>query len=284
MDGFRLKTIDEFDEEFVASLNSEINDMISSAKSSLIPEMSNTTGQADNIMPPSLSENTLYASERMSETEFVPPSGSAAKEKVKSSKGALAGKIISIILLVATIVIFLSGCFVSIFLDNKGQTIGGYTLNNLSADIEKISVKKGDMIIAKKLKASDYKPGDLIAVPASNESGCLIVSVASSAVTEESSVITVNDLMGTSGSPISFNADDVLGQIQSYIPHLGGLISFAMDNAVIVCVVFVLLAVLWCLILVLIEISESKKARKQLEAESDEPKEFVLNIEDDYNY
>ena len=53
-------------------------------------------------------------------------------------------------------------------------------------------------------------------------------------------------------------SDACYGIVTNYIPVLGGLLHFAMDNVILVCILFVLLAALWCLILVLIENKKPK--------------------------
>lgn len=189
-------------------------------------------------------------------------------EKAKKSGGVLAGKIISIVMLAATVVVFMLGCFVAIFLDNNGSDIGGICFNTMSCDVEALGVSKGDLIISKKLSASEYAAQDLIAVPAS-ESGCSInVINYANIISDSDSELSTTDIANQSAYPVTIMASDCYGLIQSYIPALGGILSFALQNAILVCLLFVLLAALWCLLLVFLEkktpkaASSPKKAKK----------------------
>lgn len=304
MDEFKLRSIEEFDSDFVAEwkeakaaadaekAKAETDAQIAAAKAtligkpSLIPEMGSNEAEETKVSP-AIGDTPLYTSNSMSDSPVVAYGEEPQveiKEKVKLSKGALAGKIVSIILLAATVVVFLLGCFVSVFLDNKGQDLAGYTFSTLSADIEKLEIKKGDMIIAKKMEATDYASGNLVAIPVQGD-GCSIVSVSSSYVMGESAQLTYNDLTSGYGQTATIDSESSLGVVQSYIPSLGGLISFAIQNAILVCILFVLLSALWCLLLVLIEKSQYKKSRDAMDEEyNSEPTEFVLNIEDNGEY
>lgn len=185
--------------------------------------------------------------------------------KPKSSAGALAGRIISIILLVSTIIVFVLGCFVTVFLDNSGSDIGGYCLNTMSADIfdtngDKI-VSKGDLIISQKIESNEYTAGAMIAVPSASVAERCDVHIVNSVNSyySENAEISTTDITSTQSYTATVMSSNCYGIVNSYIPVLGGLLHFAMDNVVLVCVLFVLLAALWCLILVLIE---NKKPRK----------------------
>lgn len=293
MDEFKLRSIDEFDADFVASykpVSAPVEAKSAPAKDSLIPQIEKNVvnERTEPVGMPAAPDNApLYTSQKMSDpyipNNYVPEEViEEPKAKKKLSTGALIGKIAAIVLLVVTIVVFLLGCFISVFLDNKGQSLGNCTLNTLSADIDKVGVKKGDLIIAKKLAASEYAAGDIIAVPATGESGCLLVSVQSVMLTGDTATLTVNDLTGVYGTTITYDSSNVLGKtLDNYFPYLGGLMSFAIDNAILVCFLFILLAALWCLVLVLIDKSQSKKARAEFEEENSEPQEFKLNIFDD---
>lgn len=173
--------------------------------------------------------------------------------KVKKSGGILAGKIISIVMLCATVVTFILGCFVTIFLDNGGTDIGGMCFNTMSQDISSLGVSEGDLIISKKCDINEYAPGNLIAIPASGISGCDIQTITTVNVySEDSAVFTVMPV-SSSGYTSTVQSSSCYGIISSYIPALGGILNFAMDNAVLVCILFVLLSAFWCLILVLME-------------------------------
>lgn len=189
------------------------------------------------------------------------------EEKKKSSGGALAGKIIAIVLLAATVVTFVLGCFVTIFLDNNGSDIGGICFNTMGQDIESLGVSKGDLIISKKAEISEYLTDKLIAVPNSSLEGCDIQSIqrVSTYSTNDAEITTVAMQNGI-GYENTVMASSCYGIVTSYIPSLGSLLSFAMDNAILVCVLFILLSAFWCLLLVLIEkqskAPKTKKAKK----------------------
>lgn len=174
-------------------------------------------------------------------------------KKTKSSGGILAGKIISIIMLCLTVITFILGCFITIFLDNGGTDIGGYCFNTMSHDIEALEVSEGDLIISKKCDVNEYQPNNLVAIPASGLSGCDIQTVESVSVfSEDNASITVKPVSSV-GYSFSVQSSSCYGIISSYIPALGGILSFAMENAILVCILFVLLSAFWCLILVLME-------------------------------
>lgn len=173
--------------------------------------------------------------------------------KAKTNRGILAGKIISIIMLCATVVTFILGCFVTIFLDNSGTNIGGVCFNTMCQDIDVLGVSEGDLIISQKCAPNEYQYGNLIAVPASGISGCDIQSITSISVfSETDATLTVAPVSNPSYT-YSLPASTCYGVISSYIPALGGILNFAMDNAILVCILFVLLSAFWCLILVLME-------------------------------
>ncbi len=190
--------------------------------------------------------------------------------KAKKSKGALAGKIISIILLAATVIVFILGCFVSIFLDNNGSNIGGLCFNTMSTDIEVTGispVSKGDLIISKIVQPGEYEMGDMIAVPSVTTEGCdiHIINAVNPLGLEDAEFIT-NDITNQSQMSNTVYASSCYGVVNSYIPAVGGLLSFAIENAILVCILFVLLAAFWCLLLVLLE----KSAKPSTKSENDE--------------
>lgn len=222
----------------------------------------------------------LYESEKMSDTSiepfiYNPPEDYEEdnyydedyKEK-KTNKGALAGKIIAIVLLVSTVVVFICGCFVAAFLDNPSSSIGGTTFSTLAQDNEKISVSKGSLIIAKKVLPGDYQTGDLVAVPSSTGEGCDIMYVNTVAPSsEDSCLLTVSNTANMSGGTVTYESKDTSGKVNYYIPAAGGLIRFAMQNAILVIILFILLAALWCLIIILIDKSQSGKKTEDIAEE-----------------
>ncbi len=185
--------------------------------------------------------------------------------KKKKSGGALAGKIIAIVLLAATVITFVLGCFVTIFLDNNGSDIGGLCFNTMGQDIESIEVKKGDLIISKKVEISEYIADEFIVVPNSNLEGCDIQSIqrVSTYSTDDAEITTVAMLNETPYEN-TVMASSSYGINPRCLRGLGDLLHFAMDNAILVCVLFILLSAFWCLLLVLIEKqAKSPKTKKE---------------------
>lgn len=176
---------------------------------------------------------------------------------VKKNTGVLIGKIVSIILLASTVIVFILGCFVSIFLDNNGSNIGGVCFNTMSTDLEVTGVSpvsKGDLIISKIVQPGEYEMGDMIAVPSATTGGCdiHIINAVNPMGIEDVELIT-NDITNQSQMANTVYASGCYGVVNSYIPAVGGLLSFAIENAILVCILFVLLAAFWCLLLVLLE-------------------------------
>ncbi|MCR5522806.1 MAG: hypothetical protein K6F64_04100 [Clostridia bacterium] len=290
MDTFKLKSIDEFDDLFVNDVrsgtvaDSKVNSSSDNTEQkipvyiggdSLIPEIQkNEEPENENSESGSISEGIpvsapLYESESMNDGTVE---GSLIPEKtteIKKSKGALAGKIISIVLLAATVFIFLCGCFVSVFLDNKGSNIGGYTFNTLSKTIERANVSKGSLIISKAYDdVSKYKENDLICCPSSTGEGCDILQLRNVSVYANSAQFVLSDPID--GTVRNLADTDCYGAVHFYIPFIGSLIGFAVKNALLVCVLFVLLAALWCLVLILISKSQSKKAAEANDVEDEQ--------------
>lgn len=301
MEQFKLKSIDELDLEFVN--NSRGQKALDDKPESLIPEINKKEPQKKSdetigahyfqktVQP--VDEQPIYTPEGQTpkkKTRPLVPIGQTpspyapvgaveqedldfsddnygeayVEEKVKKgSKGALAGKIIAIVLLCATVVVFLLGCFVTIFLDNNGSDIGGICFNTMGQDIEDIGVSKGDLIISKKVEPSEYSVEDLIAVPSSYFEGCDIQSISYINAYSDSAQLTTVAMSGGVGYSNSVSSSNCYGVVSSYIPALGGLLNFAMENAVLVCILFVLLAAFWCLLLVLLEKSASKSANSK---------------------
>ncbi len=173
--------------------------------------------------------------------------------KSKPNGGILAGKIISIVMLCVTVVTFILGCFVTIFLDNSGTDIGGICFNTMNQNIDVLGVSEGDLIISKKCDVNEYAYGNLVSVPASGMSGCDIQTVTAVSVFSESDASLTVSPVSNPGYSYTLQASACYGVISSYIPALGGILNFAMDNAILVCILFVLLSAFWCLILVLME-------------------------------
>ena len=101
----------------------------------------------------------------------------------------------------------------------------------------------------------------MIAVPSAFEEGRCDVHIVNSinSYYSENAEISTTDITSSQSYIATVMASESFGVVNSYIPVLGGLLHFAMDNIILVCVLFVLLAALWCLILVLIENKKPKK-------------------------
>ncbi len=188
-------------------------------------------------------------------------------KKSKKSGTTLAGKIISIIMLCATVITFILGCFVIIFLDNGGTDIGGICFNTMSQDIDALGVSTGDLIISKKCDVTEYSAGNLIAVPASGNSGCDIKTITNISVYSEDNASFSVSSVASASYPYTVQLSECYGIISSYIPALGGILGFAMDNAILVCILFILLAAFWCLILVLMERTAKAESKPERDKE-----------------
>lgn len=300
MDQFKLKSIDELDLEFVSKTrgHSAAANQAPEAVSSVVhdagglgyfskPAQSLDTEPTYSPQPekkekkprplvPIGQSNAGYSpvgapEEKQNNAPFIPNINYGETETeeapAKKSKGALAGKIVSIIMLAVTVVVFVFGCFVSIFLDNNGSSLGGLCFNTMSGDLEVAGVSpvsKGDLIISKKVEISEYTMGDMIAVPSSTTNGCDIHIINSiTPLGLEDAEFMTNDITNESQMASTVTASSCYGVVNSYIPAVGGLLSFAIENAILVCILFVLLAAFWCLLLVLLEKSgkSSTKAK-----------------------
>lgn len=299
MDQFKLLSIDEFDSDFASSQAKKDEETDAFAGfDSLIPEMAaeepaeskteatyfrkaateeevepefNPFAQEETVKTPRplvpIGQKGAYSpvgapEQTISEDDFGDEEEKAPK--AKSGAGAIVGKVISIVLLAATIIVFVLGCFVTVFLDNNGSDIGGICFNTMSADVidsngEKI-VSKGDLIISKKAESSEYTSGAMIAVPSIIEDGRCDLHIINSinSAYSENTEITTTDITTNGTYSSTIMSDACYGIVTNYIPVLGGLLHFAMDNVILVCILFVLLAALWCLILVLIENKKPK--------------------------
>lgn len=191
------------------------------------------------------------------------------KAKKKNGNGYLAGKIISIAMLAITVIIFLAGCLISIFLNNNGLDLKGICFNTQNEDIEigKDTIREGDLIISKKVSAAEYKESlnCPIALPVNGveNEGCIINYIYSVTplIDDEVSIQTYHPETNEINTE-KFADSETFGIVEFYIPFVGGIISFAISNAILVCALFVLLAAFWCLLLVLME-KNSKKNKIQ---------------------
>ena len=307
MDQFKLKSIDELDLEFVSKTRAKPSDdgqffsgsdeLSSNDQKTITPKYFSEPAQTLDAEPeyspkaqkkprplvPIGQSNVGYAPvgapAQQDSKPFIPDINYGETEveeaPAKKSKGAFAGKIISIVLLVATVVVFVLGCFVSIFLDNNGTNIGGICFNTMSGDLEVEGVSpvsKGDLIISKKAEISEYVATEMIAVPSATTAGCdihIITSVNGFGFASDDAELITNDITNTNQMQCNIMASDCYGIVKLYAPAIGGLLSFAIENAILVCILFVLLTAFWCLLLVLLEKSgkpstkeKTKKAKK----------------------
>lgn len=203
----------------------------------------------------------------LNEDDFEAPK---KKNKPQGTGGLLAAKIACIVMLALTILIFIGGCFVSIFLNNNGVDLKGICFNTLANDV-KLSdetLKKGDLIISKKLDYEGYKSSENspIAIPVKgvDNVGCEIEYIHSvtKLIDDEANIITYDPETKLISSE-KYVGDLTYGVVTYSIPILGGIIAFALNNAILICVLFVLLAAFWCLLLILIEKS-ARKAKSEL--------------------
>ena len=290
MDNFKIKSIEEFDLEFVEKFIKKADD----ETASLIPDIAKDNAEdnyeeeiivfadqpEENAEPEQENEfnnqNIIYAPVEQEETyepfeaeqeEFQ----EEANEKPKKNVGILIGKIAAIVLLVGTIVVFVLGCFVTIFLDNNGSDLAGMCFNTVRTDTfdstGELIVSKGDLIISNKAEPAEYTPGRMIivksnAAPDEQFSDIHIINSVVSVTGTSADLVTTN-LASPADGVTNISSENTYGLVNSYIFALGNLLHFAIDNAILVCALFILLAALWCLLLVLLENINSKSKKKK---------------------
>ncbi len=290
MESFKIKSIEEFDLEFVEKFIKKADD----ETASLIPDIAKNNAEdnyeeeiidfadqpEENAEPKQENEfnnqNIIYAPVEQEDT--YEPFGSEQEviheetnEMPKKNVGILIGKIAAIVLLIGTIVVFVLGCFVTIFLDNNGSDLAGMCFNTVRTDTfdstGELIVSKGDLIISNKAEPSEYTPGRMIIVKSNatlDEQFSdihIINSVVS--VTGTSAELVTTNLASPADGVTNISSENTYGLVNSYIFALGNLLHFAIDNAILVCALFVLLAALWCLLLVLLENINSKSKKKK---------------------
>ena len=132
--------------------------------------------------------------------------------------------------------------------------------------VDDLGVSKGDLIISKKLSASEYQTNTPVAVPAPDgQTGCDIQYI--TAVTPMGSNdcdLTTAGISGGYQVTNTYSSATCYGTVKFFVPFFGGLITFAMDNAILVCALFILLSAFWCLMLIMLEKSgnKAKKSKK----------------------
>lgn len=306
MEKFKIKSIEEFDVDFVAKFNQPAADVTESETDrninldDLAPETTSDNA-ATQILFENTQPETLPEYSEQPQAAPVPPQAPPVPpqpekkaeeqkkpEKAKQSGLAITGKIIATILLVATVITFIFGCFVSVFLDNNNLDIG-FTLTTVNADTKNSSaddavtiVSKGDMVLSS--KPDPIKYFDILnETKLSGES--LLISYSSNpadensfsdiyyvkeviSATESGAVLSATNL--TSPAPgyqsIEISTDDKSyhGVVKLYAPAIGGILHFASDYAILVCILFILMAAFWCLVLVLID-NQRNKTKKTKE-------------------
>lgn len=312
MDEFKLRSINEFDEDFAAEVKAlraakaspAVPPVPQQKKETLIPEMSKpaveepveidffssdpVTAPAAPVPPaapitPAVPPVSLYKTEKTDSSSVKPFVYEPQKfeddddddyykntETKDRTKLFFAGKIVSIVMLALTLLLFIFGCFITIFYDNKDSSAAGYTFSSLAKDNAAISSSKngdpekaGALIVSKKVKSEDYKSGDLIAVPA-DEAGCDIYQVVSiSNETSEGFDLIVVDTNSDSTASLTVASEDIFGKAVYSLGGLGKLVGFATSNLVLVCILFLLLAAFWCILIVLIEKIQAKQNEEE---------------------
>lgn len=266
MEQFKLRDIEEFDNDFKKIIDMKIAD--SAEKSINTPQIKSDESpeifsgeekfpliekDRQDLFDNVISDNSEYnesEDEAFKEVEFKKP---------KAPKGLVFCKSLSIILLCSTVFAFIIGCFISVFLDNNGLDVGGYCFNTQSQDIESLGVKKGDLIISKKVDINSVNSKDVICVPQMNGDGCDVQVVKNTYQNGPDEII--NTIAFENGFTVEGAIQNELsyGLVKRYIPVLGKIINFAMNNAILVCALFVLIAALWCIVLILVEKKISEK-------------------------
>lgn len=186
-------------------------------------------------------------------------------EKKKKNGGLLAGKIICIILLCATVVTFILGGITACFI-NKGIDINGVRFNSQlrTISVGKDTIKEGALIISEEIAPDEYaanlnKP-IAVSVEGKVKEGCDIMYIYSSKdVSVDNATVEVYDPITNQISERLYSHSEIFGVVTHYIPLAGLLLSFAVNNAILVCALFVLLIAFWCMILVLIQKNKKHK-------------------------
>ena len=108
------KTADQFDDTTIYKPFGQSENTSRSADTSYAP-----IGAVDETAQPTVPD---FGADDYGKVEVEKP---AKAKKGKSGKGILAGRIISIVLLCATVLTFVFGCVISIFINNNGTNLAG---------------------------------------------------------------------------------------------------------------------------------------------------------------
>lgn len=298
MEQFKLRNIDEFDRDFVAAKQAQQAETIPQPEAPAEPLIQPEPMQdisSSNVIPPETSplearplvpigqKNTIYSpvgEDYLDTADTVPPLSEEdfdpRKQKGKTKPGILVGKIITIVLLITTVLLFVTGCFISIFIDNNGSDVGGFCFNEMSREIviendgqviQKIP--EGSLIISKKKDPATYELGSFIVVPAAT-TGCDIQVISSIENLSSGTRFSTVPIGAGYGASNFIDQDQNYGEVNFYIPVLGHLINMAIADTVqiiITCAIFIIFAAVCCVVLVMLE-SANKKAKKKSRKEN----------------
>ncbi|MBR4726515.1 MAG: hypothetical protein IK080_01355, partial [Clostridia bacterium] len=304
MEQFKLRNIDEFDRDFVEALQAkkakaadlfqapvfptpetliEPDPMQDISSGMGLPPLEQETPEEPRPLVPIGQKNTIYdpfgedfpdtsdTVAPLNEEDFDP-----RKQKGKTKPGILVGKIITIALLCTTVLLFVIGCFISIFIDNNGSDIGGFCFNEMSREIVIESegqviqkIPEGSLIISKKKDPASYEIGNFIVVPGDQTTGCDIQVINGIENQSTGTRFTTIPIGAGYGASNFISQDQCYGEVNFYIPVLGHLINMAIADTVqmiITCAIFIIFAAVCCVVLVLLE-SANKKAKKKSKKE-----------------
>ena len=231
----------------------------------------------------------LYDSPRMSQTDVQPFGNKPQKaeapsipgdedyddddeSEAKQSAGAYIGKAIAVIMIVLTVLVFIFGSFLAVFLDT-GRNLGRYSLNTQSVDITEESfsgkISKGDLIISEKIDVNSYVKDDFVAIPSADAPGCDIALCKSVETTSDGlTYLSLVKASNMNGQPQGYDVGAVYGRVKFYFPMLAGLLGFALSNSVLFILLFIAFVLIWSLVIVFIEMSQ--KMKKYDDEEDDE--------------
>lgn len=305
MEKFKIKNIEEFDLDFVAKYNKPAAedpaaDLDNDLKTDDIPEAETQTDNNDTQIlfdEPQPAVPYDIPAQQQTPTQVAPlhpqPAEKSKPEKVKQSGLAITGKVIATIMLAVTVITFVFGCFVSVFLDNDSLDIG-ININTVNSDTSIRTIEdnqekdilifsKGDLVISK--KEDNLKYVDIFNEAKNGTESKLIYLTYSTnpenkdtysdiyrltgvtSTSESNAVLTATNLSSGNYETIEINTDNknYHGVVTSiYVPLLGGILHFANDYAILVCILFILMAAFWCLVLVLID-NQRNKTKKTKE-------------------
>ena len=304
MEQFKLRNIEDFDRDFVAAKQAKAAKPVEAIPAFEEAEIDFPTQpiqhetmqdiSSSNVIPPENSpldarplvpigqKNTIYSplgDDYLDTSDTVAPLNEEdfdpRKQKGKRKPGVLAGKIITIVLLCATVLLFVTGCFISIFIDNNGSDVGGFCFNEMSREIviEKDGqvvqkIPEGALIISKKKET--YEIGNFVVVPAAT-TGCDIQVISSVENLSTGTRFSTVPIGAGYGASSFIDQEQCYGEVNFYIPVLGHLVNMAIADTVqmiITCVIFIIFAAVCCGVLVLLESANKKTKKKSKKAKA----------------